>query len=155
MLLHPKPLPQSPAPSFSHFNASERRQIAFRSSHLLIGVVVLFAATIVIATVYNVGSALLNPRVTPHVIRAARPTLAVLVSPHYFNAPSHTSDSNSTAQLQQHAQSAALVPPPIAAIITALGPAEIASLVNDMGETLSPHSAKLQASKITGAIVLE
>jgi hypothetical protein len=155
MLLHPKPLPQSPVPSFSHFNASERRQIAFRSRHLLIGVVVLFAAIIVIATVYNVGSALLNPRETPHSIRASRPTLAVLVSPHYFNAPSHTFDGNSTAQLQRHAPSAALVPPTIAAIITALGPAEIASLVQDMGENLSPHSAKLHASKITGAIVLE
>jgi hypothetical protein len=37
----------------------------------------------------------------------------------------------------------------------ALGAAEIASLVHNTGEVLSPHSAKLQANKITGAIILE
>jgi len=47
------------------------------------------------------------------------------------------------------------VPLSIAKIITALGPTEIASLVQATGETLSPHSSKLLANKITGAIVLE
>jgi hypothetical protein len=47
------------------------------------------------------------------------------------------------------------VAPAIVSIIMALGPAEIASLVQGMGEAIAPHSDKLRANKITGAVILE
>ncbi len=152
-MMLPLPSLQSTAHSFSHFDAAERRQVAFRSRYLFLAVILVFASIVVIAFVVNVGSSLLHQPETRYVIRAARPTLATLATPHQFNAAFDMSDRNATGPLQQHP--AAFVPLPIASIITTLGPAEIASLVQDMGETLSPLSTTLHANKITGAIVLE
>ncbi len=152
----PHPSPHSAAPSFSHLNAAERRQIAFRSRYLFLGAILILISIIMIAFVVNVGSSLLYPQETRYSTRAARPNLAALLTPRNFNADSEITSRNATAPLQQpHVLQATLVPPPIANIITTLGPSEIALLVQDLDETLSPHSVKLQANKITGAIVLE
>jgi hypothetical protein len=152
-MMLPLPSPHSTAHPFSHFDAAERRQVAFRNRYLFLGVVLVFTSILVIAFVVNVGSSFLHPPETRYAVRAARPTLATLATSHQFNAAFGISGRNATGPLQQ--QPATLVPSPIAFIITALGPAEIASLVQGMGETLSPLSSTLHANKITGAILLE
>ena len=148
----PSESPSPLVPSFSHFNASERRHVALRSRYVF-AAIILFAAVSVIASVVNYGSNFLLSHDTQYAARASRPTLASIVTPQHFNVARATSPPEATAVPRP--QPAASVAAPIAKIIMALGAAEIASLVRGSGEVLSPHSAKLQASKITGAIILE
>jgi hypothetical protein len=154
MLSSSSAFPNSAVPSFSHLNAAERRQVALRSRYIFVAVI-LFTAVAVIASVVNYSSAILLSSETHNVVRAARPTFSTIVTPHHFNVAGETETGTSHATSAPHLQSVASVPPAIAKIIMALGAAEIASLVHNTGEVLSPHSAKLQANKITGAIILE
>jgi hypothetical protein len=149
----PPPLTQTTAPSFSHLNATERRHVALRSRQIFFGAVLLFAAVLVVAFVVSFGPDLSHSQDIP---RQARPTLATLVTSLHFNPTLVRSAYDTSKNLQQQpALPKSSVPPAIVAIIMALGPAEIASLVQNMGKALSLHSAKLQANKITGAVILE
>jgi hypothetical protein len=149
----PPPPSQTAAPSFSHFNAAERRHIALRSRQIFFGVVIIFAAVTIIASVVNFGS---DPPHSQNIPHQARPTLATLVTPHHFNPTLVRSAQDASENLQpQPAMLKSSVAPAIVSIIMALGPAEIASLVQGMGEAIAPHSGKLRANKITGAVILE
>jgi hypothetical protein len=141
--------PKSAVPSFSQLNAAERRQVALRSRYILVAII-MFSAVAVIASVVNYSS---HSAETRFFMRAARPTLSTIVTPLHFNVTRGTGTPEIIEA--QRVQSVASVPPAIAKTIMALGAAEIASLVQNTGEVLSPHSAKLQANKITGAIILE
>jgi hypothetical protein len=148
----PSTSPDSALPSFSHLNAAERRLVALRSRYIFVAII-LFTVVAVIASIINYSSNILNTSETRYTVRSTRPALSAIFAPHHFNVAFETGTPEATAASQL--QPVASVLPAIAKIIMALGAAEIALLVQNSGEVLSPHSAKLQASKITGAIILE
>jgi hypothetical protein len=110
----------------------------------VLAVVSALAAAVILSSVVQVGSSLVNAHQPIPVNRAAFPSLATLVAPHHFRG---FSAFNFSSRLLP-------VPPEIVKIITSLGPAEIASLASHHGLLSEPHSAALQASGITGADLL-